>query len=135
VQVRHFLTSLRPLFIVYSCISSRTLCLARLPMRNDKREPLSLPPFPGNTFIDREENRDIVNGDWRPINLERAPFNLPRIIDERCLAGSGAFRDKRLGLWPCNVRPSSCRKWPWEGRYDLRCGHGRPARSPKAEGC
>ena len=43
-----------------------------------------------------EQNRDIVTGDWRPIDLTKAPFNLPKplmSIDER---GDGS---KLLGVW------------------------------------
>lgn len=43
-----------------------------------------------------EQNRDIPTGDWRPLDLTRAPFDLPRPmlqIDER---GDGS---KLLGIW------------------------------------
>lgn len=55
-----------------------------------------------NTFVDRDANADIATGDWRPINLERAPFLLPApsfVIDERCHHTGGIYRDKRLSLW------------------------------------
>jgi SAM-dependent methyltransferase len=54
------------------------------------------------TFPDRSGNCDIPTGDWRPINLEKAPFNLKRplrIINEGCTEFDGAFKDKSLGLW------------------------------------
>lgn len=54
------------------------------------------------TFIDRATNRNIPTGSWRPINLQRPPFNFPaplRIIDERCVEGNGRFADKCLALW------------------------------------
>ncbi len=54
------------------------------------------------TFTDFSPNHDIVSGDWRPLNLEIIPFNLPtpvRVINEKCSEGSGAFADKSLGLW------------------------------------
>jgi SAM-dependent methyltransferase len=60
-----------------------------------------------NTFVDRDANADIATGDWRPINLERAPFLLPApsfVIDERCHHTDGIYRDKRLALW--DVRSS-----------------------------
>jgi hypothetical protein len=63
-----------------------------------------------NTFIDRPANDDLpATGDWRPINLEAPPFNLPapaRVLDERCLVSGGAFRDKRLALWPLSTLPA-----------------------------
>ena len=54
------------------------------------------------TFPECEENEDITTGDWRILNMERPPFNLPaplRLINERCTEGGGQFRDKSLGLW------------------------------------
>jgi hypothetical protein len=54
------------------------------------------------TFPTRADNEDIETGDWRPLNLERAPFCLPpplRIINEGCTEGDGFFDDKSLGLW------------------------------------
>lgn len=52
------------------------------------------------TFIDRDHNRDIVTGKWRPLNLQRPPFGLPapiEVIDEA--HPQPRYRDKRLGLW------------------------------------
>lgn len=50
-------------------------------------------------------NRDITTGDWRPINLQLAPYHFPQPVD-RLNEGSaevdedlGAFPDKSLGLW------------------------------------
>jgi len=54
------------------------------------------------TFTDRTANDDIAMGDWRPLNLECAPFLLPppvRVINEGCTEGDGFFGDKSLGLW------------------------------------
>ena len=54
------------------------------------------------TFTECATNEDIVTGDWRPVNLERAPFNLPapeRILNEQCTEGGSTFADKSLGLW------------------------------------
>jgi hypothetical protein len=54
------------------------------------------------TFVGCEQNEDIVTGDWRPLNLERSPFDLPaplRLVDEHTPEGGGAFADKALGLW------------------------------------
>ncbi len=54
------------------------------------------------TFPDCPENEDITTGDWRLLNLERAPFNFPPpsyLINEGCTEGNGRFRDKSLGLW------------------------------------
>lgn len=54
------------------------------------------------TFPGQSENLDIRTGDWRPLDLERAPFNWPppvELINERCTEGGGVFADKSLGLW------------------------------------
>lgn len=54
------------------------------------------------TFPATERNEDIVTGDWRPLNLERAPFNFPAptaVLNEGCTEADGAFADKSLGLW------------------------------------
>jgi len=47
-------------------------------------------------------NEEIVTGDWRPINLERAPFHLPAprlLLNEQCTEGGDTFADKSLALW------------------------------------
>jgi hypothetical protein len=54
------------------------------------------------TFPDHAENEDIVTGDWRLLNLERAPFHFPapeRLLNEGCTEGGGLYADKSLGLW------------------------------------
>ena len=53
------------------------------------------------TFPPRE-NVDIITGDWRVLNLEKAPFNLPPplfLLNEKCTEVEGNFADKSLGLW------------------------------------
>lgn len=54
------------------------------------------------TFTGRRPHRDIVTGDWRPLNFERPPFRFPAPIatlDEKCQAEGGRYADKRLALW------------------------------------
>lgn len=55
------------------------------------------------TFTDRDSNKDLYEGDiWRPLNLERPPYNLPkaqRYINEGCTEGNSLFSDKCLALW------------------------------------
>ena len=54
------------------------------------------------TFTGPRANSDIVDGDWRPLNLERAPFHLPSpvvIIVEGCTEEGGAYADKSIGVW------------------------------------
>jgi SAM-dependent methyltransferase len=53
------------------------------------------------TFRDRP-NRNIVTGDWRPLDLGRWPFLFPKalmLINEDCSEFGGIYRDKSLGLW------------------------------------
>lgn len=54
------------------------------------------------TFPAEAVNEEIVTGDWRPLNLQRAPFHFPaplRLLNEGCTEGAGRFADKSLGLW------------------------------------
>lgn len=54
------------------------------------------------TFPKRAENEDILTGEWRPINFQQAPFNLPpplKLINEHCTEDGGRYADKSLGLW------------------------------------
>ncbi|MDA9424050.1 MULTISPECIES: class I SAM-dependent methyltransferase [Bradyrhizobium] len=64
------------------------------------------------TFPEWEENRDCEDGDWRALNMEKAPFNWPApdaLINERCEEGSGGWRDKSLGLWRLDQLPNRVR--------------------------
>lgn len=52
------------------------------------------------TFPDHK-NYNIITGDWRPINLELSPFDLPpslAIYNENCEEDS-RYKDKSLALW------------------------------------
>ena len=54
------------------------------------------------TFPEWEANRDCEDGDWRALNLEKAPFGWPapgELINEACEEGGGGWRDKSIGLW------------------------------------
>lgn len=55
------------------------------------------------TFTNVDTNIDLVSGrGWRPLNLQKSPFNLPHPllqIDEACTEADGQFSDKALGLW------------------------------------
>jgi len=54
------------------------------------------------TFTARDANLNIPTGHWRPIDLQKAPFNLPEpltLINEGCTEGDGSWGDKSLGLW------------------------------------
>jgi hypothetical protein len=64
------------------------------------------------TFTGPRDNHEITTGDWRPINLERAPYGFPppvAVINERSDEVDeelGAFPDKSLGLWRLANLPS-----------------------------
>lgn len=61
------------------------------------------------TFTNRNVNEDIVTGNWRPLNLQAAPFNFPDpllIINEQNTAGNGDFSDKSLAVWEINALPT-----------------------------
>ncbi len=54
------------------------------------------------TFVKFHENFDIETGEWRPINLEKSPFNFPKpleILNEQCSQHDGKYSDKSLALW------------------------------------
>jgi len=54
------------------------------------------------SFPDLDNNVDIRIGDWRPINLQLPPFNLPaplETIHEGCTEQSGEYASKSLCLW------------------------------------
>jgi hypothetical protein len=54
------------------------------------------------TFTEHEDNQDIADGDWRLLNFEKPPFNLPaprKLILEGCTEADGTYSDKALGLW------------------------------------
>ena len=54
------------------------------------------------TTFSSHNNIDIITGNWRPINLQAPPFNLPspiEIINEDCTESEGKYTDKALALW------------------------------------
>jgi SAM-dependent methyltransferase len=62
------------------------------------------------TFPARAENRDVVDGDWRPLNLERAPFGFPppaAVLVEGCEEEGGAYADKALAAWAVADLPAA----------------------------
>jgi hypothetical protein len=59
-------------------------------------------------FVGDRANEDIRLGDWRPLNLERSPFGLPRpaeAISERLESLYPEWSDKRLALWRLSDLP------------------------------
>lgn len=46
-----------------------------------------------------DKNKNIVTGDWRPLDLEKPPFNFPKpikLVNENCTTD---LKEKSLGLW------------------------------------
>jgi hypothetical protein len=61
------------------------------------------------TFLGQQVNKDIVDGDWRPLNLEQPPFLLPApdsVILEECMEEGGAYADKALAVWRVSDLPT-----------------------------
>ena len=61
------------------------------------------------TFLEHEANIDVVDGDWRPLNLERSPFDFPppvAVLVEGCEEEGGAYADKALAAWPVSDLPT-----------------------------
>jgi hypothetical protein len=60
------------------------------------------------SFVERQTNKDIVIGNWRPLNLLIEPFNFPRPFDilfEGCTESDGAYKDKALCVWKIEDLP------------------------------
>ena len=54
------------------------------------------------TYPDTDINEEISTGQWRKINLEAAPFNLPvpaKLLEEGQEQAKGQLPGKMLGLW------------------------------------
>lgn len=83
-------------------------CLVHLPF-NDILQALQTIKQSGaryllvTTFTQRTTNYNIATaGDWRPLNMQKPPFNFPEpltIINEECSQNGNQFTDKCLGLW------------------------------------
>ena len=53
-------------------------------------------------FPESTKNKDVISGDWRPLNLCLEPFRFPNpilIINENFSGIDGMYKDKSLGLW------------------------------------
>lgn len=60
------------------------------------------------TFPAVKKNRDIVLGDFRPLNLQLHPFCFPpprELIEEGCTESGGAHADKAMGIWQVSDLP------------------------------
>lgn len=53
-------------------------------------------------FSETVMNEDIITGYWRPLNLQKPPFNFTKplqLLNEKCTEQKGKYKDKSLGLW------------------------------------
>lgn len=88
------------LIFVRDCLVHLPFVQIRSALRNIMRSDakwLMTTTFPGHYL-----NHNISIGQWRPINLETAPFFLPspkRYLFEDCPQSGNRYRDKSLGLW------------------------------------
>ena len=60
------------------------------------------------SFVNVDKNIDIYSADWRPINLEKDPFNFPKPLityTEKCNEMDGIYTDKSLCIWEINRLP------------------------------
>jgi len=59
--------------------------------------------FMTTTFTNRKNNQDLLQGIWRPLNLQKYPFNFSEpieILNEECPeGGKGEWMDKCIGVW------------------------------------
>jgi hypothetical protein len=88
------------LLLCRDCLVHLSFDDARAALANVSRAPIRY--FLTSTFPDCSRNDDIVSGDWRVINLELPPFNLPpplRLMGEQCSEANGLFADKSLALY------------------------------------
>jgi hypothetical protein len=62
------------------------------------------------TFLELTDNRDIDDGDWRPLNFMRPPFHFPppeAVLIEGCTEADGDYADKALALWQLAALPTA----------------------------
>jgi len=61
------------------------------------------------SFPGRGDNRDVEDGNWRPLDFEAPPFSFPApvlTILEECEEEGGAYNDKALVAWRVTDIPS-----------------------------
>ncbi|MGZ7042433.1 MAG: class I SAM-dependent methyltransferase, partial [Thermoanaerobaculia bacterium] len=97
------------LILCRDCLVHFSFADIRAAIRNFRRSDATY--LLTTTFADPDRrNEDIDSGGWRPLNLERPPFDFPTplaTVDERCEHTGGIYRDKRLALWSLQSLQSS----------------------------
>jgi SAM-dependent methyltransferase len=74
-------------------------------VRRSKIRFILMTAFPG-----RGDNKDVDDGDWRPLDLEAAPFSFPAprlTIVEECDEEGGSYADKSLCAWAVSDVPNA----------------------------
>ena len=72
-------------------------------VRRSKIRYILMTSFPG-----RGDNKNVEDGDWRPLDFEAAPFSLPKpvlTIVEECEEEGGSYADKSLCAWRVSDLP------------------------------
>jgi len=62
------------------------------------------------TFPDTPANTDILTGQWRAIDMEKAPFGFPpplRMVDEKFRGKAGQHSNKSMGIWRIDDLPAA----------------------------
>jgi hypothetical protein len=61
------------------------------------------------TYPAQPRNRNIATGEWRPLNLQLAPFGFPpplRLVNEESTESGGLYPDKSIGVWRVSDLPA-----------------------------
>lgn len=61
------------------------------------------------TFTLPRPATDTTGGQWRPLNLQQAPWHFPPpllLLDEQCTEARGAYADKSLAVWRLDALPT-----------------------------
>lgn len=80
-------------------------------LTNVARSPIRyilMTSFPG-----RGDNKDVEDGDWRPLDFEAPPFSFPEphlTLVEECTEEDGAYADKSLVAWSVEDIPVHWRR-------------------------
>ncbi|HYU32322.1 MAG TPA: class I SAM-dependent methyltransferase [Thermoanaerobaculia bacterium] len=88
------------LILCRDCLVHLKTAHVQAALRNFRRSGSSY--LLATTFTGDRPNEDVPLGGWRPLNLERRPFNLGpplRLISEQESIEDPRYSDKSLGLW------------------------------------
>ncbi len=92
--------------MVRDCLVHLSFDLIEKALKNLKKSDITW--LLTTSFPKHEVNEDIVTGQWRRLNLEKAPFNFPPMgkhIVEGYFGEGDAHHDKALALWKVSDLP------------------------------